>query len=69
MLLEVAKMHPDISIFEKNEDFRNLIFIDTDAQTPVQAELLRMVNSLMEKLTKIFVIKQNNTFLHFFGIG
>ena len=69
MLLEVAKMHPEISIFEKNEDFRNLIFIDTDSQSPSQYDLLRMVNALLEKMTKIFAIKQNKTFLQFFGIG
>lgn len=63
-------MHPNVSVLdEKNQFFNKLIFIDADATIENPESLLEVVNSILQKLTQIFAIKQNDDFLNFFGIG
>ena len=70
LLLKLAKMHPNVAVLdEKNHFFNKLIFIDADSQIDNPENLLDCVNGILQKLTQIFAIKQNDDFLNFFGIG
>lgn len=69
-LLKVAKMHPEVTVFdEKNPFFSRLIFVEADSQLPSSSDLLSTINSLFSKVTQISALKQNQELQNFFGVG